>query len=1181
MIARTVRAILILLLLIVIMIGVVLVVEPNFNLATQRAPISQALSRWAGREIQLGGDIRIALGRHSRIAIQDVRISNPDWASAPDLLHAAEVAGGIDLLAMLSGVMHLQGLQLRDAVVALQVSPDGERSWDFSPAKAGESTEKPGAGSPLVIEDARLENVAVAFQDRETAQPIKIHLDHFNQRNDAGNLVLDAMGQVNGLPLQIGGRLGTLDALIQGRAIDVDLSAALDDAVLTLGGQLGVPAKLEDISLEAAVRGPSLTHILTALGIPYSHPGGIDARLQITDQPQGFSWTASGRLGTLQVDTQGSVQQPLVLDGLRASIDLSGKDLAVLGNLARIQGLPNQPYALRGEIQREGGKLEINDVNIETGRDRIRLEASLSSFPRLNAGKAQFTVSIPEPKHYAALMGNNIGGAGALQIEAKLTAGDGGESQIDAQISLGSNTAQLNGKLGNYPDYRQTQLDFLLAGQRIDSLAAAAGLSDLPARPYRVAGSVTVDTKGLLLLHLTEGTVGDLQVSADGSLGPIPKLQEMNLAIKANGPSLQAFGGRLAETRLPDQPFRLETRLRGSPAAPVLVDTAAFLGDAAIETEGTIALAPGLAGTDLRFTLTVPDLARLIPGAADSEWGHKAYQAAGGVRTIGGTLQLHDVAVSGDKMKMQLSATIPASLNIAGTRLKLLAEISDLAAVVPASAIYTPPKAPLMVELQFNFGEDALEIEKALVELAEIRLIASGSMRAKAAAGGGDLLVKAHGPRLSDLGRIQGIVLPAESFDISATVNHAGNRTRISDLTANISNRKLSGELLYEQRGRPFIDLNLTGGGINLSEFMVAETQAADATSHTAETTPSDRRIIPDQPVSLEVLDALDAHLRIKVSQLAFPDPVFHESTLFDSMQLEARLQDGNLTVDSWKATGNRGDIGGSIRLLRNGRVISTDWKLKASNYRIGILSAGVRLIDLPAHEIDMNLAARGSTYRELAASMNGRLRMTGGAGKTVNAGIDRVFGEFFDELLAYLLPLKEKETYTRLDCMAAAIDVKNGIVQMLPGAVIRTDKVDISATGTLDLRSEQINVQFRNAPRKGIGLSVAGLVHPFIKVGGTLARPALILKTQEALISGTVAAATGGLSLIAGGLIARLSTADNPCARIIEQAESTNETKPSKSNSIKAPGTALQSSPSKTPSMDGRKPASILDQQH
>jgi hypothetical protein len=251
--------------------------------------------------------------------------------------------------------------------------------------------------------------------------------------------------------------------------------------------------------------------------------------------------------------------------------------------------------------------------------------------------------------------------------------------------------------------------------------------------------------------------------------------------------------------------------------------------------------------------------------------------------------------------------------------------------------------------------------------------------------------------------------------------------------------------------------------------------------------------------------------------------------------------------VKRFWATGDRGVVTANGRLTRQGRRVSADWRLQARDFRIGLLAVGAGVEEQPPNQLDLALTSQGRTYRDHAASLNGRLHLTGGKGRATHTAYDKVLGDFFNELIATVNPFANKEKYTKIECTAAAMDIAAGVMRLQPGFVTRTDKIDISVNGSIDLKKEVVDVQFRNAPRKGIGLSAAGLVRPFFKVGGTLAKPNLELNPQKALVSGTAAVATGGLSLIAGSLLDRLSTTTNPCEKMITEAGIQQEVKSDK----------------------------------
>lgn len=1018
--AWMIRVLLGALLFLVLVVAMILLVQPRLDLTPYREPIAHYLSGAVGRDVRLGGDLQLGLGRHVHFSASELSVANPAWAESEELFRIAEASAGLDLFGLLSGVIHLQDVVLRDAAAFLELSADGRRSWDLGAADAqDEVAEQRGSAWRLVIGDARAENVSLIYRDPAAARPLQVDIADWDQNHDAGMLVLDASAMVNELPLSLQGRIGPLESLIAGRNIDADLRAELDETVANIRGRFGDPQRLEDIEMEATVRGPSLADLLSALGIRYDQGGDIDLSFRVIDRERGLAWESSGHLGAIALDTQGEVARPLELNDLRLTLRAEGSDLSVVGRILGVPGLPEHAYRVQGDIERNENGLELRDVQLVTGESKLTLSGRLPRFPRFEQASTRLEIVMPKPAPFAGLIGSRLAGLGPLRAKASLVPQGEGLAVLDAAVDWGKNRLALNGPLGDYPDFHSTRIGFEASGPSLAALRAATGMPGLPDGAYRLAGRLTVDDAARLRLDLDEGIAGDLRLAARGFLGKFPQLGDADLSLSLRGPSLRdVMGG----TFLPAQAFEMKTRLFGELRAPNIDTASVSVGGAKVEMTGKIATGPMMAGTDAQFSAQVPRLADWVPAGKDSAWGRDSYRLAGRVVSAKGLLRFDEVKIESESSQLKLGAKL----------------------------------------------------------------------------------------RRTDKGFV------------------------VSDLRAQLPEGEISAELSVEQRDRPYIDLVATARGFDLGRFLAAdEGQEAPPPDAAPE-----QRVIPDTPLSLGFLDAIDGRFRISGEALSYPDPAFQDKVLVRDLHLDANLGRNGLALERLRLSGDRGTVEINGKLAPAAQRVTVEGTLKASEFRIGTLARGKALEQLPQHELDLKLAARGRTYRELAASLNGSALLTGGSGRVANAGIDAAFGSFLGEVFAAINPAKKEEPFTQVVCTAAALRVSDGIVQLAPGFIIRTDKLDIAAAGAIDLNTERIDVQFRNTPRKGTGLSLGGLVHRFVKVGGSLAKPDLALDSGGALLSGGAAAATGGLSLIVQSLFDRMSSAAvDPCAAIVAGA--------------------------------------------
>jgi len=191
----------------------------------------------------------------------------------------------------------------------------------------------------------------------------------------------------------------------------------------------------------------------------------------------------------------------------------------------------------------------------------------------------------------------------------------------------------------------------------------------------------------------------------------------------------------------------------------------------------------------------------------------------------------------------------------------------------------------------------------------------------------------------------------------------------------------------------------------------------------------------------------------------------------------------------------------------------------------------------LPRLDLETELSASGATVRDFAGSLDGFFHVVGHEGPVPVQATSFFAGDLLTELLSSLNPFAASDPYTRIECSVLAMNFNYGKGSGEPFLVLQTDKLRVFANSNVDLKTEAVDVNFRIVPRKGLGVSISGLVNPYIRLTGTLANPALNLDPERVLVEGGVAVATAGLSILAKGLKDRYLSDKDPCGTAIETA--------------------------------------------
>jgi len=205
------------------------------------------------------------------------------------------------------------------------------------------------------------------------------------------------------------------------------------------------------------------------------------------------------------------------------------------------------------------------------------------------------------------------------------------------------------------------------------------------------------------------------------------------------------------------------------------------------------------------------------------------------------------------------------------------------------------------------------------------------------------------------------------------------------------------------------------------------------------------------------------------------------------------------------------------------------------SDYRKNFRETGrLNLAEMPLTSMSLKLETAGASPRELASVANGRILITQGPGKMDNAMMEMYSGDIFAQLFGALDPLAKDEECSNWDCTIVSANMGDGQVTF-DGMLAQGEKVMIVGGGSIDLKTEKLNVEFNTKPRSGVGMSADLLVKPFVKLKGTLASPGIGLNEKGTLLSGGAAIATGGTSLLVETAVDRATAEGDQCEKTLE----------------------------------------------
>lgn len=131
----------------------------NLDLDSYRPQIQAQVKAATGRELAIGGALRLALRGGLVLRADDLALSNAAWGGRPQMLTLGRVEAQLALLPLLAGDIRIERIELHDVDLLLETDTAGMGNWELGP---------PGAGTDSGMPDIR----AIAIESgRVTWQP--------------------------------------------------------------------------------------------------------------------------------------------------------------------------------------------------------------------------------------------------------------------------------------------------------------------------------------------------------------------------------------------------------------------------------------------------------------------------------------------------------------------------------------------------------------------------------------------------------------------------------------------------------------------------------------------------------------------------------------------------------------------------------------------------------------------------------------------------------------------------------------------------------------------------------------------------------------------------------------------------------------------------------------------------
>ena len=1072
---------------------------------------------------------------------QQVRLHNAAGAETTALLEVDDLQASIGLASLWrDGPLQIDNLTIDGLRMHIDGQPTTPMGHDTS--NCGENLTW-----PAILREVRATHLQIQYVDQDQNNRLDVFEITLDQPERGAPLNARLRGEFNALPLTANLELKHSGVASGDIPDQIALRAQWGEAHLKLAGTLPLTSVASTARLEFNLNAQNSEPLLGALGVPEVLPKALTMAGFVTGEPDNIRWSTALEFGDLrgEIDAESS---DLTLSSAAFNASLSGPSLFEAGALIDILGLPESSFSITTALRKTGTFLEIMPTAFTLPQGGVTLTGSLPKFPTIDDWLIQVQGQELDAQIFAPFLPAFWLLQGQVDINASATADTRGTESITLSLEDDHSRLTISGVVGNLPQFSHTNLhaDY----QRQDKTPHSATTPDwakeaqasakltigalgIPSLSVQVTGHQGFNINGVLnvskaINDLNQNTPVQVQLS-----GEIVNLLTLPMLKPNNTPSVSmplSFTSSLTGSLAQRSGFTLEFdslgltgKLKGQLDLTDPLNSTTFnaaIKNKSAQTNALSGLLPPL-WADLVNTLPLSLVTDVTLG--DGDLFLQAFD-----------LSLGDSELNGHGHLSLPDPTVQSAISF-GLR------APDPIQTTRQSAPGAWQEAPLEIAGVITVLGGKASVKQLMGSFGPVRINADAQLNLDNLSNDARVNLQMSGPSSDQLFAMTGINPLFNDVTYRLSVDIADQVAQSGSVSLTLGRSDLFGSIAVTTMDGPKINMRLGSNQVDLHQlFADTPPLGTDASSSATVTTGAQNKKIADYfsstPWDLSWLNQYEAAL-----QYAAPEIIVNQAQDRAALSLDAQLEAGRLTTQSLTWTDQWVDIGAQVTLATNDSTPQLSVEINGTKRPNWALFGGQQ--DNLVSAFSGAFSASGNSAAGMLSDAQGWILALGEGGVVDNQRLALVGGDILSELFQRINPFTNTLTSTALECHIGIATLGAGQVNFVPGIALRSQRLDLTVRGTLNLLDETLSLSVRTRPRSGIGLSAGNALTPFVRVGGTLTRPRLVVDVRGSTVAGAAAVASGGLSILAGGLLDRFaSSRRDPCTQLMSAASPTNQ---------------------------------------
>ncbi len=412
---------------------------------------------------------------------------------------------------------------------------------------------------------------------------------------------------------------------------------------------------------------------------------------------------------------------------------------------------------------------------------------------------------------------------------------------------------------------------------------------------------------------------------------------------------------------------------------------------------------------------------------------------------------------------------------------------------------------------------------------------AEGILANPADLSGLDFQVMLKGASMADLYELTGIVLPnTPPFQtrghLVGSLAPKSATWQYQDFKGTVGESDLQGSLTYTSaEPRPQLKGTMTSRQLRLADLGPVVGAPSGEGRPEQGTSKRPGKVLPDSPFATDRWNAMDLDLTFTGQRIVRPD-----SLPIEDLSVHAKLQDAQLTLAPLRFGVAQGKIDSRVVLDARDGPLKTQLNGSVEGLRLSALFPKVELMEKSFGRLDggVALSATGNSVARMLGSSSGEARLYIRDGTFSKQMLDLAALNVGSVVVAKLFGENEE---VKLRCAVADFAVRDGVAQAR-SVKLSTDEALVEATGTVDLRNEQLDLRIKPESLNWKFLSLRTPLY----VRGTFDKPRVGLEAGPLLLRAGAAVAAAAIAPVALALVPITVPAaedDERCADMLARA--------------------------------------------